>query len=351
MTDAGASVKTFTVGFEGGGIETNEIPLARESAKLLGTQHSDRLIEQHDFQSGLERTIEILEEPISTSSALGFYEVSRLAQEEVPVLLSGQGADEPLAGYWRHVGEWLAMGPVRRSALRAAGSLLRAAPGRRSVRLRRGLESLRHARLPDRFLATYAMFGPEEKRLLYSPSVAAALTDVGDTAGPVEELRIRAAGRDSLQQMLYVDTRLWLPDDLLTVGDKTSMAASVEMRVPFLDRDLVEFVERLPSSYKLRHGRRKAIEKAAARKLLPRQILHRKERGFATPVGQWLRKPGFFEFTREALLDPSSTSPTLFDASRLELLLDEHRSRTADHGRQLYTLLALELWCRRFLGS
>ena len=101
--------------------------------------------------------------------------------------------------------------------------------------------------------------------------------------------------------MMYVDTRLWLPDDLLLVGDKMSMAESVEMRVPFLDPDLVEFTESLPSSYKLRRGRRKAVEKQALTPLLPKEIVHRKERGFQTPVDRWLRSE-LYQFARETLL-------------------------------------------------
>ncbi len=147
---------------------------------------------------------------------------------------------------------------------------------------------------------------------------------------------------------MYVDTRLWLPDDLLLVGDKMSMAESVEMRVPFLDRDLVEFVEALPSSYKLRRGTRKLLEKRALGKLLPDSIIHRKERGFATPVtdgsGQGLGEPA-----REMLLDPAGLCGSLLNASYVSCLLDDHRDGRADHTRQLFCLLSLEIWGRRFL--
>ena len=105
----------------------------------------------------------------------------------------------------------------------------------------------------------------------------------------VERLRREVGDRDPLDQMMYVDLRLWLPDDPLLVGDKMSMAESVEMRVRFLDPALVDFVESLPSSYKIRRGRRKAVEKAALESLLPRAIIHRKERGFITPIDRWLR--------------------------------------------------------------
>src|SRR4051812_17772667 len=148
--------------------------------------------------------------------------------------------------------------------------------------------------------------------------------------------------------MLYVDLRMWLPDDLLLVGDKMSMAASVEMRVPFLDPQLVAFVESLPSHYKLRRGTRKALEKRALSGLLPNSIVHRKERGFATPVGRWL-KNDMYETAQELLLDRSGVCGRLLNQNYLERLLADHRDSRADHARQLFCLVSLELWARRFI--
>jgi asparagine synthase (glutamine-hydrolysing) len=143
---------------------------------------------------------------------------------------------------------------------------------------------------------------------------------------------------------------MWLPDDLLLVGDKMSMAESVEMRVPFLDRDLVEYTESLPSSYKLRRGRRKAVEKEAMTPLLPKEIVHRKERGFQTPVQAWLRDE-LYGFARDTLLDPAGLCGSRFDRGYLQTLLDEHRDHQADHTRRLFQLLSLELWSQTFLHA
>src|SRR5207247_254383 len=149
---------------------------------------------------------------------------------------------------------------------------------------------------------------------------AASANGVGPAAH-VERYRARAAARDPLGQMMFVDTRLWLPDDLLLVGDKMSMAESVEMRVPFLDRTLVEFVESLPTAYKVRRGTRKLVEKEALSELLPREIVHRKERGFVTPVDRWLRS-GLYADARELLLDPAGVCGELMDRGYVARMLE-----------------------------
>jgi asparagine synthase (glutamine-hydrolysing) len=348
MAEASPRVRTFTIGFEGGG-DADETALARSTARRFGTEHHDILLPAGDFREDLPAAIEMLEEPVGTSSALAVREVARLARPLVPVLLSGQGADELLAGYWRHVGEWIAsrtIAAVDRFGLRRP---LSAATGwSRSARLQRGLSALQQPRVLDRFLQIYSVFDERAKASLYGPDLRAARG--GWPAAVVERHRTRAGGRDSLGQMLFVDTRLWLPDDLLLVADKMAMSESVELRVPFLDRTLVEFVESLPTSYKLSRGVRKRVHKRAMRPLLPREIIERKERGFQTPMDRWLRGPEMGDFAAEVLLDAGGLCAGLMRRDAIEGMLDRHRSGAADHTRQLFCLLSLELWSRRFLG-
>jgi asparagine synthase (glutamine-hydrolysing) len=353
MAERSTQVRTFTVGFEGGG-DSDETPLARETARHFATEHHEIVLPASDFRSDLAATIEMLEEPVGTNAALGFREVSRLAGEaSVPVLLSGQGADEVLAGYWRYVGEWIAgraLGLVGHAGMRRPLALV--AGRTRSARLQRGLRALRHTDVLTRFLDIYAVFDEPGKAALYRPELRARLGADGRPRPPevVERLRVRAAARDPLAQMMYVDTRLWLPDDLLLVGDKMSMAESIEMRVPFLDRELVEFVESLPTNYKLRYGQRKLVHKRAMTGLLPREIVHRRERGFATPIRRWLRDD-LHEYARDLLLDGAGTCASLFERQRMAELLDRHRRGQADHTRQLFALVSIELWARRFLPA
>ncbi len=350
MAEKSSQVKTFTVGFEGGG-DADETALARETARLFGTEHHEVILGEGDFASDLAGVIEMLEEPVVTTSALGFRQVARSAQEHVPVLLSGQGADELLAGYWRYIGEWLAglafgmPDPLGRVLPRLARSSRLV----RSARLERGLRALRYPDVLERFMSIYSVFTGEQKRELYGPDMTAhCAREPPSAAEPAARLLREVPDQDSLNQMLHVDTRLWLPDDLLLVGDKMSMAESVEMRVPFLDRDVVEFVEALPSSFKIRMGRRKAVEKAAVGPFLPRTIVHRKERGFATPVDRWLRSDRH-GFAREALLSRDSFSRQTFSLPAVAALLDRHQAGEFDHTRQIFCLLSIELWARQFL--
>lgn len=353
MAERSTQVKTFTVGFDGGG-DADETNLARQTARLFGTEHHDLVLRAGDFEAELPMAIEMLEEPVATSSALGFRAVSRLARREVPVLLSGQGADELLAGYWRYVGEWLAgialglPAPLPHLVPKVSGLSRHV----RSARIERGLRALRHPDVLTRFMDIYAVFTDAQKRELYGPDLAQVhqRRRHAPPSARVERLRREVSSRSALDQMMYVDLRLWLPDDLLLVGDKMSMAESVEMRVPFLDRQLVDFVESLPSSYKIRRGQRKAIEKAALEPLLPREIVHRKERGFITPIDRWLRTD-MQASARTLLLAPEAHSAHLFKRSAIEQLLRRHGAGEFDHTRQLFCLLSFELWARRFLDA
>lgn len=349
MARRSGSVNTFTIGFEGGG-DTDETALARETAGLFGTNHHELIVSDSEFLAEFSRVVEMLEEPVGTSSALGFRAVSRLAKPHVPVLLSGQGADELLAGYWRYVGEWIAATALALPRpLSAALPVLAAGSSRvRSARVERGLRALRSPQVHDRFMSIYAVLTPEQKRWLYGPEMLAA--SLSRPSAPVDRLLAEAPDRDPLDKMMYVDLRLWLPDDLLLVGDKMSMAESVEMRVPFLDTALVDFVESLPSGYKIRRGRRKAVAKAAFEAILPRKIVHRKERGFATPIDRWLRTT-MAHYARDMMLASDAVCPRLFSRGALEELLARHERGQFDHTRQLFCLLTFELWGRMFLDK
>lgn len=338
MAERSSPVRTFTVGFEGGG-DADETALARQTAERFGTEHHELIVGRSDFASELPSVIESLEEPVATSSAIGFRAVARLARPEVPVLLSGQGADELLGGYWRYVGEWIAGGTATWLPRLARVPV-------RSARLERGLRAVGRSDTLERFMHNYAVFTEDQKRELYGPDLSAA---TGTASRCVERLRLEAAARRPLDQMLYVDLRLWLPDDLLLVADKMGMAASVETRVPFLDRALVDLVESLPSSYKLRLGRRKALEKAALAPLLPQRIIHRKERGFVTPLADWLRTD-MHVWARELLLGSDSRFAAVLRRDAVTRLLASHGHGAFDHTRQIFCLLSLELWARRFLA-
>ncbi len=340
------TVRAFTVGFEDGG-DSNELAAAAATARLLGAAHESVVIGAREYLERLPESLLTLEEPVGTTSALAVRYVAALMRPHVPVALSGQGADEPLAGYGRHLGASLArrlrrLGPAPRITSRLATRV-------RGEQLRRGLGVLGARDDLDLLMRAYAVFGPGERRRLYSPEFAASLVGPG-AAQAVEERRSEVAGLDPLSQMLYVDTRLSLPDELLMIADKMSMAESVELRVPFLDRELVTLVESMHPSQKLRGRTGKWIHKRALRRWLPPEIVERRKLGWETPLRSWLRAE-LRPLLEEVLLGEGELCRELFEPRELRTLIDAHASGAHDRSRELFCLLSLGLWHRGFAAA
>jgi asparagine synthase (glutamine-hydrolysing) len=339
-------VRTFTIGFEEGG-DADETALAERTAKMFDTQHESVVVPTADYLERLPESYAILEEPVGTSSAACVAYVAALMRPDVPVALSGQGADELMGGYWRYVGAALAQSlrPLS-GAARAAGQL---PLGPLSTRVRRGLSALAGESDLDRLMNAYGLFTAADKMRLYRSEVLGAL-HTSQPAAAVERLRRLVADRPLLDQMLFVDARLWLPDELLLIADKMSMSESVELRVPFLDPDLVALAESIPGSLRVHHLRRKYVHKRAMAKLLPPDIVHRKERGWATPMSSWLRAE-LEPLLRDVLLGQGGLCRELFHAHALRAMIDEHGDGRQDLARQLFCLLSLGLWHQSCVGS
>lgn len=344
MARHASRLRAYTVGFVGGGSETDEIGEAAQTAQRFGAEHESLLIGEREYLEALPSSMAGIEEPVGTTSALAVNFVAELMRPSVPVALCGQGADEPLGGYGRHRGARLA-GLLRRvpGARRLAAHLPR--PGNR-VTLSRGLDALSAGDDLSLLMNAYRLLADEEKATLYRPVFAAAVREAAAPAeDAVERLRRRVAGRSPLGQMLYVDTRLWLPDELLLIADKMSMAASVELRVPFLDPDLVSVAESAHPSQHVHRLQGKSLHKEAMLGLLPTEVVHRPKLGWNTPVDRWLRSE-LRPLAREVLLGEGEVCSSLFDARELERMLDAHAQGRADHTRQLFCLLSLGLWHR-----
>ena len=287
----GRPVSTFAVGYEGSGASMSELPYARMVADRYETDHHEVLIGADDFVTHAEAVVWHLDQPIADDACLPNFMVSRLARQHVKMALTGEGGDELFGGYARYAAE-LALAPA----------ITRLPSGVLSVI--RGL-SQRSPGLSRRQVAMYALSQPDERiRLamytpLMHPEMRAALS-TGDLEQarlhtPVDALFQRPlADTDAtgaLHRMLYVDTQHWLPDYLLARGDKTSMAASLEARVPILDHPVVEYAASLPASLKIHGARqsRKHLLREVARDLLPPPILSRSKKGFPVPMSHWLR--------------------------------------------------------------
>jgi len=342
-------IRTFSVGFAEAG--ANELAYARLVARAVKAEHREVVVSPREFFSTLPLLVWHEDEPIAFPSSVPLYFVSRLAREDVKVVLTGEGADELFLGYNRYrVTAWnLRLGRVYAAAVPDA---LRAHIGQMAGKLPRGVR--RYAErsflaLPldprSLFYENFAVF-PEamQQRLLDDPTLLAVRDPYAVPLGCYE-----AASGGPLDRMCRADLQTYLVE-LLMKQDQMSMAASVESRVPFLDHKLVEHVTAIPSGFKIRGWQTKAVLRAALQDLVPREILTRKKMGFPVPVGRWLRGP-FWPIVEEFILGPRPLARGLFEPSTLRRLSEEHRAGVKDHADRLWLLINLEIWQRLFLDG
>lgn len=348
---ASGPVHTFTIGFENGE-RSNETDDAREMAKAFGADHTEMIVSPNDYLEYYQRYLWDLEEPVGNETAAAFHFVSSIASRKVKVALTGQGADEPWAGYHRYLGakfsETYSRVPrvVTEQVLRPLVTRLA-----KNERLRRGVVSLSEPDMLTRLVKIYSFYSAEMRSQLFQPWVLDQVSVDGvEARKSLARLQGDVSSFDPVTQMVYIDTRANLPDDLLMVGDKTAMANSLEARVPFLDYRIVEFAESLPSRFKLRGTVGKYLHKKAVEKWLPRNVVYRKKKGFANPVNQWLRSQ-MRDFVRDCLLSEGSGASRYFDQRYMERLVREHEDGAQNYLRHIYLLISFELWHRRFIAS
>ena len=298
-------VSSFTIGFEGQNF-ADERPYAKLAAETFGSEHHEMTIAAKDFLEFLPKYVWHMEEPVCEPPAVALYYVTKLASAHVKVLLSGEGGDEAFAGYqnyrnilWlerlRVVGQpWTGLAAGVFNGLGQVGGLGRLQ--KYSGMLKLPLEDYYYGRT-----AGPSSFFNRNKATLYSTAFAQSI-ETSSSPQRIRELFSHVADQPALNQMLYVDTKTWLPDDLLVKADKISMANSLELRVPLLDHKVLEFAAHLPINYKVRGFTTKYILKEAFNGLIPQQILNRKKTGFPIPVESWLRHD-LKDFVRDVLLD------------------------------------------------
>lgn len=343
-------VRTFTIGFADGE-ESNETDDARELAKRFGSEHFEQVLSSQDYEKYYERYLWDLEEPVGNETAAAFYFVSRITSHKVKVALTGQGADEPWAGYGRYIGIKFSDAysslpqPLTRGFLKRIGDRWV-----KHEQWKRGLGSLYERDVLSRFVTVYSFFTPEMKGQLFQPWLKEQIsTDGFEAKHALRQLQSEVMNLDPLTQILYMDTRTNLPDDLLMVGDKTSMANSLEVRVPFLDYRLVEFAETLPPNLKLRGFQGKYLHKKAIEKWLPQEIVWRKKKGFANPIDKWLRT-SMRSFVRDCLLADRAAVNRYFNADFIRELIERHEQNQAQYLRHIYLLVSFELWHQQFIS-
>src|SRR6266446_5442931 len=344
MNEQGGPWPAFTIGY-GEIFEDDELADAKETAALLGARHVTIKLDQAEFERSLPKIVECLEEPIAASSIVPMYFVSRRAREDVKVALNGQGPDELFGGYKRHLGVfygvwWRGLPSGLRSVI---GYLANRLP--RNETLKRGVSSL----------------GTEDRLKRYQDVFSLAPADIidglfqNDLPNGNSEHNLVAYWRPLAPQMSAIDElggfqlleiRSSLPDELLMYADKLSMAHSLEVRVPYLDLTVVEYVQRLDRSFKVRNGTRKWLHRQVCQAYLPPRILRRKKRGFAVNVvDEWFHSSLKGEFP-ELLLDEGSLMFELLKPEPVRKLLSDHRSGREDNHKLLFSLVMLEQWLR-----
>jgi asparagine synthase (glutamine-hydrolysing) len=344
MSQEGESWPTFTVGY-GSAFKQDELREAAQTAKHFRSLHSSIELNRGNFERALPHIVSCLEEPIASSSIVPMYFVCQRARRDVKVALVGQGPDELFGGYRRHIGVrygflW-AMLPVWLRAGLSVG--VRKLP--RNETMKRALYSLA---VPDRLKRYQQVLSlVPEGRIealfrddLLPPDSGSRIPDAwADLASLMENT-------DELGGFQFLELRSTLPDELLMYGDKLSMAHSLEVRVPFLDREIVEYVERLGASFKVRNGSRKWLHRQVCKSYLPSEILKRKKRGFAVNVVDDWFKTSLTDNLSDFLLQDDSRMFRLLKPGPVRSLLEEHKSGREDNHKLLFSLMVLETWLR-----
>ncbi len=329
-------VKTFSIGFAVG---QNELPYARRTAQHFGTEHYELEVTPQMFIDDLPKIIWHMDEPLADPAAIPLYFVSKLARQHVTVVLSGEGADELFGGY-RIYCEPNALKPfnfmptgLRKMLGSIASTLPDGIKGKNYVI--RGSKSVQ-----ERFFGNAYIFTEELKRKVLSDWVNQQTQNLSpfDITAPIYE---QTDGYDDVTKMQYIDIHTWLVGDILLKADRMSMANSLELRVPFLDKEVFEVARRIPTKYKIAGGTTKFVLREAMKDLLPQEIHMRPKLGFPVPTRHWLKKE--FYLWAVDILSTSQIDPYINKRFALQMLAD-HREGKADHSRKLWTILCFALW-------
>jgi len=354
----GQKISTYTAGIKSEDLRYDIIPddvqWARRVNDQLQTDYHE-IVLQPSVAELLPKLVHHMEEP-PIDMAIPSYLISRAARETLTVMLSGMGGDEVFAGYPRQMAMKLAAAfdPVpnmlRRPLMKTVAGLLPGGlPGRFTAPLRNAKKFARSAALDfeDRYLGYGTYFTNELKYQLYSDEWR-SLTSGCDPYEAHRRYFARVRHAAPLNRLLYVDLKTFLPCLNLITTDKTSMAVNLEVRVPFLNREMIEMAARMPPRLKLRGLTRKYVLKRALQKVLPKEVVWRKKAGFGAPIRSWLRGP-LRPLVNDLLSEESVKRRGLFRAAEVKRVIDANFSGREDYNLQVFQLLGLELWCQTFL--
>lgn len=342
-------VQTFSIGFREE--KFNEAEYARQVAERFGTDHHELVLDP-DLEDTLTYLSGMLEEPFGDSSMLPTYYVCRMARQQVTVALSGDAGDELFAGYDRYL---TAMGRPKFDPLhRWLGPIYRESIHRLIPAGTYGKNLAWNASLNDRdrYLDALSFFPAlHRERDLFTPEFLRNAKTLPDPLSQWQRLYDDAPAKDRLSRLLYLDTKTYLNGDILTKVDRMSMATSLEVRVPMLDHEFVEWVTSLPVEWKFRAGARKHILKKLAERVgVPSYVVHRRKQGFQLPLVEWMRSEAKEKYWN-ILLEPRTLQRGYFKPTAVQALIEEHVRGRRNRSGMLWRMLVLELWHRNFVES
>jgi asparagine synthase (glutamine-hydrolysing) len=340
-------VKTFSIGFNEDSF--NELKFARLAAEHFQTEHHEFIVTP-DLVEMVDDLVWHFDEPFADPSALPTFMVAKVAREYVTVALSGDGGDELFAGYTRYATD------KKRSGFSHLPAFLRKIIRTVSEKLPHGAKGknyLYNASLDaaDRYLDSVSHFNKLRRKSLYSNDFLAKLGyDFGEAEGVFRQVAESVNTGNPTDNLLFLDSKTYLPGDILVKVDRMTMATSLEARTPLLDQELIEFVQNIPTELKLKGLETKYIFKKAMEGIVPHEILHREKQGFGVPINEWINLQ-LKDRIHETLSESKTLQRGYFDKKYIQTLLDEHHQNRRDHSYSLWILWMLELWHRQFVDK
>ena len=330
-----AGQKTFTVGFDYGE-RYNEIDFAKDLSEKIGLEHHYKVISPEEYWGNIRKVQYHMDQPVADASCIALYFVSKIASEYVKVVLSGEGADELFGGYniYHEPDDLAGYQKLPLFLRRAAAAVAKALPFsfRGKSFLIRGAQTIE-----ENFIGNCSMFTMEEKRRLLKPGLPC--TRPQEVTKPVYD---RAQGLDDVTKMQLLDINVWLAGDILLKADRMSMANSLELRVPFLDKEVFAVASRIPRRLRVNRENTKVAMRKAALRRLPTATAQKKKLGFPVPTRVWLREDRYYNIVRQAF--ESETAAQFFQTKELVALLDEHRAGRRDNNRKIWTIYVFLIW-------
>ena len=341
MTRHNSKVKTFSVGFSDDGY--SELGYAGEVARHFGTDHRELVVDSNDLIEHLPKLVAYRDAPVTEPSDIPIYMLATEASKTVKMVLTGEGSDEILGGYPKHVferfvqGYQLMPGFIRHGLIQPLTQSL-------PYGFRRAKTAVTNFNIedwPERYARWFGALSNSEREELTVLRVNGAAVQAPGAPFDTDP------DNSPLRRILYCDQTSWLPDNLLERGDRMTMAASIESRVPFLDHHLAQYVSSLPDNYRVHGMKTKWVLREAAKSLIPERILERPKVGFRVPVNKWFQGP-MKGYLIDHLRGPQSRTRGYFDAQVLDRVMDDHIEGRQNHEKLLWSLLNLEIWHRQY---